>query len=484
MLVVKSKKLLKSQALVDGQWVDATNGERFEVRNPFDGSRVGSVPSLQQAQIEQAIAASCLSQKSWTQKTAGERSDLLQAWANLIDEHAEDIAAIMTAEQGKPLSESLGEVTYANSFIRWFAEEGKRLNGDVLPTMVPALRYVVLKQPIGVCAAITPWNFPAAMITRKVAPALASGCTMMVKPAEDTPLTALAMAELANQAGIPKGVLQVLTGDSKMIGQVFCASDDVRKLSFTGSTQVGRILLSQCAGTVKKVSMELGGNAPFIVFADADIDKAVAGLMASKYRNAGQTCVCANRIFIQESIYAEFLAKFLAKVVTLKTGNGAHQGVDIGPLINAKALHKITALFDDALAKGATCEIGGKISEQGELLYLPTVLTQIESHMDIANEEIFGPIAAIQTFATEQEVIKRANDSVFGLAAYFYTDDLKRAWRVTEALEYGMVGHNTGLLSTAIAPFGGVKQSGIGREGSKYGIDEYVEMKYWCSDIA
>ena len=390
----------------------------------------------------------------------------------------------MTAEQGKPLTESRGEIGYANSFIRWFAEEGKRVYGDVIPANSTQLRHVVLKQPVGVCAAITPWNFPAAMITRKVAPAMAAGCTIIVKPATETPFSALALGALAEQAGIPAGVLQIVTGKSSTIGEILTGDARIHKLSFTGSTEVGRTLMAQCAPTIKKLSLELGGNAPFIVFDDADLEKAAAGLIASKYRNAGQTCVCANRVYVQDSIKDKFLDVFVKKVAELKVGNGLEEGVDIGPLINKKALDKVQALLKDALDKGAKLVTGGSVNDASELTYNPTIITDISSDMDIASEEIFGPIATIFTFKDEAEVIRAANDTIYGLAAYFYSSDYARSWRVTEELEYGMIGHNTGLISTEVAPFGGVKQSGFGREGSKYGIEDYITTKYWCSDIS
>ena len=390
----------------------------------------------------------------------------------------------MTVEQGKPLSESRGEIGYANSFIRWFAEEGKRVYGDVIPSSKAELRYIILKQPAGVCAAITPWNFPAAMITRKAAPALAAGCTMIIKPATETPFSALAIVALAEQAGIPAGVIQVVTGKSSVIGDILTGDARIHKLSFTGSTEVGRTLMAQCAPTIKKLSLELGGNAPFIVFEDADLDKAADGLIASKYRNAGQTCVCANRVYVQDSIKEKFLDIFIKKVAELKVGNGLDEGVNVGPLINEKALEKVQALLKDALDKGATLITGGSTNNASALSYNPTVISDISSDMDIASEEIFGPIAPIFTFSSEEEVIHAANDTIYGLAAYFYTSNYARAWRVTEGLEYGMVGHNTGMISTEVAPFGGVKQSGFGREGSKYGIEEYVVTKYWCSDIS
>ena len=389
----------------------------------------------------------------------------------------------MTLEQGKPLSEARGEVAYANSFIRWFAEEGKRVYGDVIAATNPNLRYTILKQPVGVCAAITPWNFPAAMITRKAAPALAAGCTMIVKPDSQTPFSAIAMMVLAEQAGLPKGVLQLVTGDAPTIGSVLTKDERIHKLSFTGSTAVGRLLMEQCASTVKKLSLELGGNAPFIVFEDADLEKAATGLIGSKYRNAGQTCVCANRVYVQDSIKDKFLEIFKAKVDALTVGNGMTSGVEVGPLINDKALQKVEHLLNDALGKGATLITGGDKNDASKLTFNPTIISDITPEMDIYREEIFGPIAPVFTFSSEEEVITMANDTIYGLAAYFYTNDLGRSWRVSEALEYGMVAQNTGLLSTEVAPFGGVKQSGFGREGSKYGIEEYITTKYWCMDV-
>ena len=476
--------LLKSQCLIKDGWHDASDASTIEVRNPFNGDVIGTIPSLTQTDVNDAVAYSHKAQVMWAAKTAQERSILLQKWADLIDENKEDLAIIMTVEQGKPLVESRGEIGYANSFIRWFAEEGKRVYGDVIPATQPQLRYVILKQPVGVCAAITPWNFPAAMITRKAAPALAAGCTMIIKPATETPFSALALAALAEQAGIPAGVIQVVTGKSSVIGDILTGDARIQKLSFTGSTEVGRTLMAQCAPTIKKLSLELGGNAPFIVFEDADLEKAADGLIASKYRNAGQTCVCANRVYVQASIKDKFLEVFVKKVAELKVGNGMEEGVTVGPLINKDALEKVQALLKDALDKGATLVTGGDKNDASELSFNPTVITDISTDMDIASEEIFGPIASIFIFETEEDAIREANDTIYGLAAYFYSSDFARAWRVTEGLEYGMVGHNTGMLSTEVAPFGGVKQSGFGREGSKYGLEEYVVTKYWCSDVS
>ena len=483
-LQLSNPDLLKQQCFIKDGWHAASDDSTIDVSNPFNGDIIGTVPSLMTDDVNDAVAASHDAQITWAAKTPKERAELLQKWADLIDANKEDLAIIMTAEQGKPLNESRGEVGYANSFIRWFAEEGKRVYGDVIPANQSQLRHVVLKQPVGVCAAITPWNFPAAMITRKAAPALAAGCTMIIKPATETPFSALALAALAEQAGIPAGVIQVVTGKSSTIGDILTGDARIHKLSFTGSTEVGRTLMAQCATTIKKLSLELGGNAPFIVFDDADLEKAAEGLIASKYRNAGQTCVCANRVYVQDSIKDEFLDVFVKKVAELNVGNGMDEGVDIGPLINQKALEKVQALLKDALDKGATLIAGGSTNDASELTYNPTVITDISAEMDIAHEEIFGPIATIFTFKDEADVIRQANDTIYGLAAYFYSGNYARSWRVTEGLEYGIIGHNTGLISTEVAPFGGVKQSGFGREGSKYGIEEYVVTKYWCSDVS
>lgn len=484
MLKLSNPDLLKQQCLIKDGWHDASNAASIDVTNPFNGEVIGTIPSLTEQDIKDAVAYSHDVQQEWAAKTAQERAKLLQKWADLIDANKEDLAILMTAEQGKPIGESRGEIGYANSFIRWFAEEGKRIYGDVIPATKAQLRHVILKQPVGVCAAITPWNFPAAMITRKAAPALAAGCTIIIKPATETPFSALALGVLAEQAGIPAGVIQVVTGKSSVIGDILTGDARIQKLSFTGSTEVGRTLMAQCAPTVKKLSLELGGNAPFIVFDDADLEKAAEGLIASKFRNAGQTCVCANRIYVQASIKAQFLDIFVKKVQALKVGNGAKEGVDIGPLINQDALEKVQALLQDALDKGAQLVTGGDKNKASELSFNPTVITDISSDMDIASEEIFGPVATIFIFETEEEAIRAANDTIYGLASYFYSRDFARAWRVTEGLEYGIIGHNTGLISTEVAPFGGVKQSGFGREGSKYGIEEYVVTKYWCSDIS
>ncbi|WP_201607227.1 NAD-dependent succinate-semialdehyde dehydrogenase [Psychrobacter okhotskensis] len=483
-LTLSNSELLKQQCFIKDGWQGASDGATIDVTNPFNGEVIGTVPSLTKQDVDEAVAYSHKAQVSWAAKTAKERAELLQKWADLIDENKEDLAILMTAEQGKPLTESRGEIGYANSFIRWFAEEGKRVYGDVIPANQSQLRHVVLKQPVGVCAAITPWNFPAAMITRKAAPALASGCSIIIKPATETPFSALALGVLAEQAGIPAGVIQVVTGKSSVIGEILTGDARIQKLSFTGSTEVGRTLMAQCAPTIKKLSLELGGNAPFIVFDDADLEKAADGLIASKFRNAGQTCVCANRVYVQASIKDKFLDIFVKKVEALNVGNGMNEGVNIGPLINEKGLEKVQALLKDALDKGAHLVTGGDKNDASPLSFNPTVITDISTDMDIAAEEIFGPIATIFVFDDEAEAIRQANDTIYGLAAYFYSGSYARSWRVTEGLEYGIIGHNTGLISTEVAPFGGVKQSGFGREGSKYGIEEYVVTKYWCSDVS
>jgi succinate-semialdehyde dehydrogenase / glutarate-semialdehyde dehydrogenase len=454
------------------------------VLDPADNAQIARVPDLGPDEARRAIAAAHAALPAWSARTGKARAAILRRWFDLVTEHADDLAAIMTAEQGKPLAEARGEVTYGASFLEWFAEEAKRVNGDVLASPAADRKLVVLKQPIGVCASITPWNFPIAMITRKVAPAIAAGCTIVVKPAEQTPLCALALAELAQRAGVPRGVFNVLTADaanSIEIGKVLCESDLVRHLSFTGSTPVGRILMRQCAPTVKKIALELGGHAPFIVFEDADIDAAVEGAVISKYRNAGQTCVCTNRFYAHDSIYDAFVEKLAAASRKIRVGNGFEAGVTQGPLIDDAAVEKVTQHIDDATAKGATLVAGGKVHE-GRFVE-PTVLADVTREMLIAREETFGPVAAVFRFNSEEEAIQLANDTEFGLASYFYSRDIGRIWRVAEALEYGMVGINTGLISNEVAPFGGVKQSGLGREGSKYGIDEYVELKYLCIGV-
>lgn len=481
--LLKNPALIRESCHINGVWITAQSGKTIDITNPFDGSHLGVVPDLSADEVRTAVAAADTAQHAWAKLTPKDRGEILHKWADLIDDNIDDLAVIMTLEQGKPLSEARGEVAYANSFIRWFAEEGKRVYGDVIAATNPNLRYTILKQPVGVCAAITPWNFPAAMITRKAAPALAAGCTMIVKPDSQTPFSAIAMMVLAEQAGLPKGVLQLVTGDAPTIGSVLTKDERIHKLSFTGSTAVGRLLMEQCASTVKKLSLELGGNAPFIVFEDADLEKAATGLIGSKYRNAGQTCVCANRVYVQDSIKDKFLEIFKAKVDALTVGNGMISGVEVGPLINDKALQKVEHLLTDALGKGATLITGGDKNDASKLTFNPTIISDITPEMDIYREEIFGPIAPVFTFSSEEEVITMANDTIYGLAAYFYTNDLGRSWRVSEALEYGMVAQNTGLLSTEVAPFGGVKQSGFGREGSKYGIEEYITTKYWCMDV-
>ncbi|NRT56121.1 NAD-dependent succinate-semialdehyde dehydrogenase [Sphaerotilus uruguayifluvii] len=480
---LKDPSLLKLDALINGEWV--AGGSRFDVTDPATGATLASVPRLGAAETEAAIAAANAAWPAWRAKTAKERAAILMKWHALMIENADDLARIMTAEQGKPLPEARGEVVYGASFIEWFAEEAKRVYGETIPTTDPNKRFVILKQAIGVCAAITPWNFPIAMITRKVAPALAAGCPVVIKPAEQTPLSALACAELAQRAGLPAGVLNIVTGDADSsieIGGVLCASDTVRHLSFTGSTEVGRILMKQCAPTIKKMSLELGGNAPFIVFDDADIDSAVEGAMISKYRNAGQTCVCANRLYVQDKVYDQFVEKLAAKVAAIRVGNGFEAGINQGPLIDEGAFAKVESHVADALAKGARLVTGGQ--RIGERFYTPTVLADVTADMLCATEETFGPVAPIFRFSSEAEVVAAANATEFGLASYFYSRDIGRIFRVGEALEYGMVGINTGLISVAEVPFGGVKQSGLGREGSHHGIDDYVEVKYLCiSDI-
>jgi succinate-semialdehyde dehydrogenase/glutarate-semialdehyde dehydrogenase len=475
--------LLKTDALINGEWV--AGASRFDVTDPATGLKLADVARLGATETEAAIAAANAAWPAWRAKTAKERAAILQRWNTLLIQHAEDLGRIMTAEQGKPLPEAKGEVVYGASFVEWFAEEAKRVYGETIPTTDGNKRFLVLKQPIGVCAAITPWNFPIAMITRKVAPALAAGCPVIIKPAEQTPLSALACAELAQRAGMPPGVLNIVTGDadsSIAIGKVLCDSDVVRHLSFTGSTEVGRILMKQCAPTIKKLGLELGGNAPFIVFDDADIDSAVEGAMVSKYRNAGQTCVCANRLYVQDAVYDQFVEKLAAKAGAIKVGNGFEAGVTQGPLIDEQALTKVEAHVADAVSKGATVVVGGSrlAGPLGERFYTPTVLANVTSEMLCAREETFGPVAPVFRFKTEAEVIEMANATEFGLASYFFSRDIGRIFRVGEALEYGMVGINTGLISVAEVPFGGVKQSGLGREGSHHGIDDYIELKYLC----
>jgi len=472
--------LLRQQAYIDGAWRHADDGATLDVSNPATGDRIGSVPKMGRDETARAIAAAAAAWPAWRKKSAKERAAILRKWNDLILENAADLALLMTTEQGKPLDEAKGEVVYGASFIEWFAEEGKRVAGETLASPWPDRRLVVTREPIGVCAAITPWNFPIAMITRKVGPALAAGCTMVLKPAESTPFSALALALLAEQAGVPPGVFSVVTGDPKEIGAEMTSNPTVRKLSFTGSTAVGRLLMEQCAPTIKKLSLELGGNAPFIVFDDADLDAAVDGAIASKYRNAGQTCVCANRIYVQDGVYDRFAEKLVAAVARLKVGNGVEQGVTQGPLIDEKAVQKVEQHVADALAKGGRLLAGGKRHALGHSFFEPTIIADVTPDMIVAREETFGPLAPLFRFKTDEEALALANSTEFGLAAYFYSRDIGRVWRVAEGLESGMVGVNTGLISNEIAPFGGVKQSGLGREGSTHGIDDYLVIKYIC----
>ncbi|MEL4279161.1 MULTISPECIES: NADP-dependent succinate-semialdehyde dehydrogenase [Shewanella] len=482
-MLLKDPSLLRQQCYINGQWCDAQSKETVAIANPATGAVIASVPVMGQAETQAAIAAAEAALPAWRALTAKERGAKLRRWFELLNENSDDLALMMTTEQGKPLAEAKGEVTYAASFIEWFAEEAKRVYGDTIPGHQGDKRIMVIKQPVGVTAAITPWNFPAAMITRKAAPALAAGCTMVVKPAPQTPFTALALAVLAERAGIPAGVFSVITGDAIGIGNEMCSNPVVRKLSFTGSTQVGIKLMEQCAPTLKKLSLELGGNAPFIVFDDANIDAAVEGAMIAKYRNAGQTCVCANRIYVQAGVYDEFARKLSIAVGKLKVGEGIGEGVTTGPLINRAAVEKVQSHLEDALSKGATVVAGGKPHSLGGNFFEPTVLTHVDSSMRVAREETFGPLAPLFKFTDVDDVIKQANDTEFGLAAYFYGRDISLVWKVAEALEYGMVGVNTGLISTEVAPFGGMKSSGLGREGSKFGIEEYLEIKYICMSV-
>ena len=479
--MLKNTKLLKAHGYINGEWVGDNTESRFEVTNAYTNEVISTLPEMGKKETNDAIEAANIAWPNWRSKTAKERSVILKKWFDLIMENQEDLAILMTAEQGKPIAEARGEVGYGASFIEWFAEEGKRTYGDVIPTPSNDRRIIVIKQPIGVVAAITPWNFPIAMITRKCAPALAAGCPVIIKPASETPLSALAIAELADQAGIPKGVLNVVVGThSREIGLALTDSKIVRKLSFTGSTAVGKILTRNCADTMKKVSMELGGNAPFIVFDDADLDSAVSGALISKFRNTGQTCVCSNRILVQEGIYDEFVTRLADSVKTLNVGNGMEDGINQGPLISQKALDKVKDHISDAVDKGAVIVAGGKPHQSGGTMFEPTVISNVDSSMKVASEETFGPLAPIFKFSTEQEAIDMANDTEFGLASYFYTSNVNRIWRVSEALEYGMVGVNEGVISNEVAPFGGVKESGLGREGSHYGIDDFLELKYIC----
>ncbi len=477
---LRDGSLFREQCYIDGAWIDADSGAAIAVNNPASDEILGTVPKLGAEETARAIEAANRAWPGWRAKTAKERANILRTWYDLILENQEDLAVLMTLEQGKPLAEARGEIVYGAAFIEWFAEEAKRIYGDTIPQHQPDKRIVVIKQPIGVVASITPWNFPNAMITRKCAPALAAGCPVVIKPASQTPYSALALADLAGRAGFPAGVLNVITGSAKDVGGELTSNPIVRKLSFTGSTAVGKLLMKQCADTVKKVSMELGGNAPFIVFDDADIDAAIEGAMMSKFRNTGQTCVCANRFLVQDGVYEEFAAKLAEAAKGLKIGFGLEDGVNQGPLIDAAGLAKVEEHVADATAKGAKVAVGGARHERGGTFYQPTVLTDVTTDMIVAREETFGPVAALFRFKTEDEAIEMANDTEFGLCCYFYARDLGRVWRVAEALESGIVGINTGIISTEVAPFGGVKESGIGREGSKYGMDDFLEVKYLC----
>ena len=482
---LKDPSLFRQQCYIDGAWADADDGGTIDVDNPADNSVIGTVPRMGDGETRRAIEAAADAYPGWRARTGKERAAILRRWYELVIENQEDLAVLMTTEQGKPLAESMGEIVYGASFIEWFAEEAKRIYGDTIPQHQHDKRIVVVKEPVGVVASITPWNFPNAMITRKCAPALAAGCTVVAKPATQTPYSAFALAELAERAGVPKGVLNIVSGISSEIGAEMTSNPIVRKLSFTGSTEIGKLLMEQCSGTVKKMSMELGGNAPFIVFDDADIDSAVVGAMQSKYRNAGQTCVCANRIFAQDGIHDRFTDRLAEASAALKVGDGMEEGVGTGPLIDIKAVEKVESHIQDAVAKGARVVVGGGRHSNGGNFFEPTVLTGVTPEMIVSREETFGPLAPVYRFETDEDVVKKANDTEFGLAAYFYTRDIGRVWRVAEQLEYGIVGINSGIISTEIAPFGGMKESGIGREGSKYGIDEFVEVKYLCmGDIA
>ncbi len=477
---LSDSSLFRQQCYIDGAWVDADDGATLDVNNPANDEILGAVPKMGADETRRAIEAANAAFAGWRDKTAKERATVLTRWYELMMEHQDDLAVLMTAEQGKPLAEAKGEVAYAAAFIQWFAEEAKRVYGETIPQHQADKRIIVIKQPVGVCASITPWNFPAAMITRKVAPALAAGCTVVAKPASQTPFSALALAELGERAGLPAGVFSVVTGASGAIGGEMTSNPTVRKLTFTGSTEVGKLLMRQCAGTMKKLSLELGGNAPFIVFEDADIDAAIEGAMASKYRNTGQTCVCANRILVQDSVYEEFTAKLAQAATRLRVGNGLEGEVEQGPLIDMKAVEKVEEHIGDALAKGARVVVGGSRHALGGTFFEPTVLADVTPAMAVAREETFGPVAPIFRFSDDDEAVEMANDTEFGLAAYFYSRDIGRIWRVAEGIEYGIVGINTGIISTEVAPFGGVKESGLGREGSHHGIDEYLEVKYLC----
>ncbi len=477
---LNDQSLFREKCYIDGAWVDAGSGKTIEVNDPADNSIIGTVPKMGRDETSRAIEAANAAYPAWRAKTGKERAAILRKWYELILENQEDLAVIMTTEQGKPLAESRGEVVYSAAFVEWFAEEAKRIYGDTIPHTRDGQRIVVTKEPVGVVVSITPWNFPSAMITRKCAPALAAGCTVVAKPASQTPYSALALAELAGRAGMPAGAFNVVTGDSSEIGAEMTSNPIVRKLSFTGSTATGKFLMEQCAGTVKKVSLELGGNAPFIVFDDADLDAAVEGAIASKYRNMGQTCVCANRLLVQDGVYDAFSGKLAEAAAALKVGNGFEAGVEQGPLIDMKAVEKVEEHIADAVSKGARLVVGGKRHERGGSFFEPTVLADVDTQMKVAREETFGPVAPLFRFETEEGAIQMANDTEFGLAAYFYARDVGRVWRVAEGLEYGIVGINEGIISTEVAPFGGMKESGIGREGSKYGIEEFIEVKYLC----
>lgn len=480
MIALQDPSLLRQQCHINGQWAHADSGETVPVANPATGETLGTIPKMGVEETRRAIEAANAAYPAWRARTAADRSVILRRWSELLLENQDDLAVLMTAEQGKPLAEARGEIVYAASFLEWFAEEAKRVYGDTIPQHQKDKRIVVIKEPIGVCAAITPWNFPSAMITRKVGPALAVGCTMVLKPATQTPYSALALAELAVRAGVPAGVFNVVTGASGAIGGEMTSNPKVRKLTFTGSTEIGKLLMEQCAGTVKKLSLELGGNAPFIVFDDADLDAAVEGALISKYRNTGQTCVCTNRFLVQDGIYERFAEKLVAAVEKLKVGDGLRGETQQGPLIDMKAVEKVEEHVADALAKGARLLCGGKRHVLGRSYFEPTVLADATSDMAVAREETFGPVAPLFRFTTEEEAVQMANDTEFGLAAYFYSRDIGRVWRVAEAVEYGIVGINTGIISTAVAPFGGMKESGFGREGSKYGVDDFLEIKYLC----
>ncbi|CAM0681597.1 Succinate-semialdehyde dehydrogenase [Acinetobacter baumannii] len=477
---LQSTELFQQQAYINGQWLAAQSNATVPVSNPATGEEIGTIPNMGAAEATQAVEAAYTALQSWKALTAQNRADILLAWYKLVLDYTDELALIMTIEQGKPLAEAKGEVRYAASFIQWFAEEGKRIYGDVIPTVNNQQRFIISKEPVGVVAAITPWNFPIAMITRKAAPALAAGCTVVIKPANETPYCALAIAKLAEKAGIPAGVINVVTGKSQEIGSVFTSHEKVKKLTFTGSTPVGRLLMQQCSSTIKKLALELGGNAPLIVFDDADLDKAVQGAIFAKFRNAGQTCVCANRIYVHDNIYQAFAEKFVQEVQKFKVGNGLEDGVQIGPLINEKAVLKAQQLIDDAVSKGAKIACGGKQHALGQTFYEPSVLTNVDRTMEIVQEEIFGPVAPLIRFTDEADVVAQANDTIFGLAAYVYSENISRLWRVSEQLEYGMVGMNATAISNEVVPFGGVKQSGVGREGSKYGLEEFMTIKYMC----